>query len=428
MIFRLRTLSLFVCLFGGLPLTTSATETQTGLFQIAIDEVFRLDAPAMDGSESLNLSTTPKGDAILSWLAPVDASKHALRYARWQNGKWSTPLEVATSDRWFVNWADIPSVISLGEGRLAAHWLETNASAPYAYDVRISLSHDSGRSWASPFTPHRDGTKTQHGFVSMMPTEDSNLGILWLDGRENKDDPFSGNMALRYAEYSRNNGLKNEALLDERTCSCCQTAMTVIPGGAAIAYRDRTENEIRDISIIRLQNGKWSAPTSLHNDGWKIDGCPVNGPAIDSNGEKIAVAWFTDANDTPRVNLAFSDDAGKTFSAPIRVDRGDPIGRVDVVQLPNQSALVGWLEATDSGDDYLLREIKPNDSVSSPITIVSSKDGQIVDTPKMTRANSGIMVAWNFAEGPTTSGATKIKAVFIRLATTDDAKIRKVER
>jgi len=62
-----------------------------------------------------------------------------------------------------------------------------------------------------------------------------------------------------------------------------------------------------------------------------------------TDGTRVAVAWFTSAADTPRVKVAFSQDAGGTFSQPIQVDDGETIGRVDVLLLPDGSALVCWL-------------------------------------------------------------------------------------
>ena len=67
--------------------------------------------------------------------------------------------------------------------------------------------------------------------------------------------------------------------------------------------------------------------------GWlAATACPVNG-AVAAAGERVAVAWFTGADKTPRVKLAFSNDAGETFGQPVAVDDGNPTGRVDVLLL-----------------------------------------------------------------------------------------------
>ena len=47
----------------------------------------------------------------------------------------------------FVNWADVPSVVLLDDGTLAAHWLQCSGLPMYAYDVRLSWSRDAGKTW-----------------------------------------------------------------------------------------------------------------------------------------------------------------------------------------------------------------------------------------------------------------------------------------
>src|SRR6185436_19389464 len=131
------------------------------------------------------------------------------------------------------------------------------------------------------------------------------LGAIWLDGR-NMPDEETGNMALMFTTISSAGVLGPEAVIDNRTCECCQTAMAATPDGFIAAYRDRSDKEIRDISIARFTGGKWSAPETLSKDGWEIDGCPVNGPAVSSGGKNVAVAWFTAPDDKPQVNLMMS--------------------------------------------------------------------------------------------------------------------------
>ena len=79
-------------------------------------------------------------------------------------------------------------------------------------------------------------------------------------------------------------------------------------------------------------------------DGWKINGCPVNGPAIAARGRNVAVAWFTMQGGQGRAYIAFSSDAGRTFRAPIRVDDAGSTGRVQVELLADGSAAVSWIE------------------------------------------------------------------------------------
>ena len=88
----------------------------------------------------------------------------------------------------------------------------------------------------------------------------------------------------------------------------------------------------------------------MQEDGWQIDGCPINGPAVAARGERVAVAWFTAAHDSPRVQVAFSNDGGESFDAAIAVAGSRALGRTDITLLPDDSALVTWLELTPRGE------------------------------------------------------------------------------
>ncbi len=118
--------------------------------------------------------------------------------------------------------------------------------------------------------------------------------------------------------------LYDENLLDERICECCHTSAARTSNGIILAYRDRSDEEIRDISVVRWQDGMWSAPQTVYKDDWHILGCPVNGPAVAAAGDQVVLAWFTAAQDIPRIQLSFSIDEEQSFGVPIQADDGSP--------------------------------------------------------------------------------------------------------
>ena len=71
---------------------------------------------------------------------------------------------------------------------------------------------------------------------------------------------------MRFAAVEAEGKLSEEALLDERVCECCQTSAAVTSEGVIVAYRDRSEGEVRDIYYVRRQNGAWSAPQAIYED------------------------------------------------------------------------------------------------------------------------------------------------------------------
>jgi hypothetical protein len=366
-----------------------------------IAQVRELPSPASATSGQPNLTVDKKGRVYLSWIDRLNEGRVALRFAMKEGTRWSAPQTIAEGTNWFVNWADFPSLLVLPDGSLAAHWLAKSGAGTYAYDVNIARSFDQGKTWGKPITPHRDGTQTEHGFVSLLPTPDGSLSAIWLDGREMatgnpalNSDHGHGNMTLRYAMLRKNGVLEQEALLDAKVCECCQTSAALTSQGAVVAYRDRSDQELRDISIVRWQNGQWSEPKPVFRDGWQINGCPVNGPAIAAAENQVAVAWFTGANNKSQVKLAFSDDAGATFGQPIIIDDGNPAGRVDVLLLKDGSALVCWLEKLANGGEIRVRRVTREGKPTASITVAPSGTARSSGFPQMIRSGNSIVFAW----------------------------------
>ena len=355
----------------------------------------------MDSREP-ELSATADGRIILSWVEKVGDKRYALRFASRDKDNWSNASTISEGENWFVNWADFPSVIALADGSLAAHWLVKSASSTYAYNVNIARSKDGGKTWGSPVVPHTDKTQTEHGFVSLIALPDGRAGAIWLDGRNLKDvkdegdehRPLPVSMTLRYAAIDADGNLSDEMQLDERVCECCQTSAALTSEGAIAVYRDRSDKEVRDIYTVSRQQGKWATPRAVHADNWEINGCPVNGPSVSADGRHVAVAWYTGANDSPRVKAAFSNDAGATFGEPIQVDDGETLGRVDVLLLPDGSALVCWLSGNAEGGAIKVRRVQPDGSLGPPAVIAKTDISRSSGFPRMARLGDEVHFAW----------------------------------
>lgn len=349
-----------------------------------------LPSPAAPGSGMPDLAVTPSGTVLLSWLEPGRKNAHAFRLARLGDTGAAT-MTIAEGDSWFLNWADFPTIMARSDTALAAHFLTLNGTGAYAYDVRVTQSRDGGSSWTTPVTPHRDNTQNEHGFVSLLPWKDDAFLVAWLDGRHYPDLP---EMILRSAVLDAAGAISNETLLDARVCDCCQTSAAKTATGAVLAYRDRSEDEIRDIAVIRIDDSGPSEPTIVARDGWRITGCPVNGPAVSAQGQQVAVAWYTAADDEPRVYVALSGNEARTFGPALRVDDGNAIGRVDVAVGLDDYVHVSWVERTEEGAAIRLRRY---DRAGSPIdatTVAATSAERASGFPRLALGNGGVHVAW----------------------------------
>ena len=362
----------------------------------ADQEIKFLASPSRSNSAEPFLFTDIDSTVYLSWIEKNEG-KASLKFSSLDNEQWSEPSVIATGTTWFVNWADYPMIATNGK-QFVAHFLDKSGESTYAYDVKLTTSDDKGNTWLGPRVLHDDKKQAEHGFVTLLPYGDK-FFVTWLDGRNtvmegmkamDHHEGHHGSMSLRAAIMDAKGTKINEWELDNKTCDCCQTSAAITTNGPVVVYRDRSDAEIRDMSIVRLLDGQWTEPKTIHSDNWKIAGCPVNGPRVVAEGNNLAVAWFSAASDTSHVNVIFSTDGGATFGKPIRVDEGNAIGRVDIVILDNRSVMVSWMESS------MIKAAKVNvDGTKEPSMIIaSSSESRSSGFPQMTKSGNQLIFAW----------------------------------
>lgn len=386
--------------------------------------------PARPGAFAPRLVSAPSG-LLLTWLEPLSPEDaptlalahsagppspgHRLRFSRLApdstEAAWSEPVTVSQGENFFANWADFPSVAETTSGRLLAHWLEKNGSGTYAYGVRLARSDDGGATWEPMGWLHDDRSATEHGFVSLVPTNGADgpgFVAVWLDGREMADH---GPMALRAARVGKT--VTDARVLDERVCECCATAAVATRAGVAVAYRNRTEGEVRDIFVARYPAPEGEPPAlRVHDDGWVIAGCPVNGPALAADGDRVVVAWFTAADGEPRVRVAFSEDGGRRFDEPVEVAAEGSLGRVGVALLDG-AAIVSWLGRDDDEDGAAvwLRRVDPGGEMGAPSKVAATTAGRRSGVPQLVEHQGGLFVAWVEAGGEDEPTRVRVQGV-----------------
>jgi hypothetical protein len=364
--------------------------------------------PAPPGSSHSRLTATPDGRALLSWLEPAGAKGKALKFTIREKDGWSAPRTVAVGRAFVPHDSVQPVVTLLGGASLVAYWTENRqlrADDPAkmvwdAEDIYISVSRDGGNAWTAPSVLHRDLSDCEHIYLSIAPLADDQVAAVWLDGR---DKTYAVRHSILKAGAKAAGEPGEEITLDTDVCTCCPTAMARTDGGLIVAYRDHT-GETRDISYVRFAQGKWSAPQPLHHDGWKINGCPVNGVDLDAGGRRVAAAWFTAANDQSMVNVSFSNDAGASFGAPVRVDEGQPVGRAAVALASDGGAVVAWIEKGERQSRLLARYVGADGKLSAPVLIGQSAKSY----PRLVRLGDQAMITW------TAAGSARTAMLFVR--------------
>lgn len=359
------------------------------------------------------LFTNSQGETFLSFVERTPEKLAKLYFTKLENGEWGTPQLIAEGDNWFVNWADFPSVIE-NNGHLTAHWLQKSDLGTFDYDVRVSMSTNGGE-WSDSFIPHTDGVAAEHGFVTMLPLSDQRTFMTWLDGRNTKVEGEEGHgghgagpMSLRAAIFDKFGNALEEWELDDRVCDCCQTTAAETENGIVVIYRDRSKNEIRDMSVVRLVEGEWTKPQPLKVELWEIAACPVNGPSVTAHGNNVAVAWFMAKGGTPEVKLATSKDGGATFGEPIIVSQVNTSGRVGTTSLKNGHVLVSWMDNDGEKATIMLAEYDYSGTLINKMTVAETAAARASGFPVITSNGDDVYMAWTQAGDQTMIKTAKI--------------------
>jgi len=367
--------------------------------------VQKMTSPAAMAS-SLPHIMVNKDVALMSWVETVDDTLTTLKYSELVDGEWQESESILSGTNWFVNWADYP-MISENNGSLWSHVLKKSSLGTYSYDIKMNVKPKGETHWNTDLCLHTDGTPTEHGFVSIVPYQ-NNFFVNWLDGRNTEINELGerGAMTLRGGVVSATGKLIEEYELDDRTCDCCQTTSAITDNGPIVIYRDRSNKEVRDISIVRQVNGEWTAPKVIHEDDWQIKGCPVNGPKVDVLGNNLVVAWFTGAGNKQKVQLVFSADGGAQFSTPITIVEGRVMGRVDVLWADEEIAVVSWMEANDKTALFKAMAVTLSGKTSQQQVITEMVDSRKSGFPQMEIMEETLYFAWTEQEAAVTQVKT----------------------
>jgi len=369
-----------------------------------------LSVPAGSGGFSPRVSARADGRLILSWLEPTDKSTAALLFSIWDNKGWSKPATIAEGRPFSRDRAAAPGVIGLSSKNLIAYWSQRVPIVERErneIELYMASSTDDGGHWAEPALVNRAAAQPgeDNGYASAAPLNETDATLIWLDGRNWETEK---RVALMARTVRTDRTMNATSLLDGDTCTCCSTAIVKTGSGLFAAYRGHTAENIRDISVTRTVVGNWSQPRVVHGDHWHIEACPVNGPHLAADGDRITVIWFSAAQDKPEVKLAHSANGGADFSAPVRVDEGNAIGRAQVVLLPDGSAIAIWLENSSGTARLLARRVRDDGALEGILELAKGAD---LGYPHAARAAGGVLVTW--AER---SVASAVHAGLLRIA------------
>jgi len=186
----------------------------------------------------------------------------------------------------------------------------------------IALSRDGGKSWQAGPNPAGGKPLINQGYIDIAADREGEFHIVWLDDREEHGN-FQG---LRYAKgHSQAGGLVWEAqkTLDESTCTCCWTAITMSSDrNLHVLYRD---HEPRDMALAGSSDAgaSWKTLGSVGGFNWQFAGCPHRGGGIAAMEQNRrvhlhTVVWNGNVADSGLYYLR-SMDGGRHWEVPWKI-------------------------------------------------------------------------------------------------------------
>lgn len=244
--------------------------------------------------------------------------------------------------------------------------------------IQYASSRDLGRTFSKAATIAGGGVSGLRGWQSVALGYDGGVHAVWLDGRNadpnatakghqhHNADPRDQDRAPRQDVFHaawNDREKPAEHLLAADVCFCCKTALATSGDRVYAAWRHIYPGSVRDIAVSRsADNGKtFAPPIRLSDDGWKIAGCPDDGPAMTADGHGgIHLAWPTlVSGETPRKAVfyaALGDHGG--FTPRLRLDSGeaDPAHPQIAADVHGTAAVV-WDEHAAGRRAIVLREV-----------------------------------------------------------------------
>lgn len=315
------------------------------------------------------------------------------------------------------------------ESTLYAVWNARDPKEPGASHVRFSRSSAMRPSWSPAITVNDDASAVSHGFQTAAVGPDGTIYAAWLDGRNRGADThdhashdMTGGTSDVYLARSTDGGktFEKNVRVASSICPCCRPSIGFAGNRVLVAWRQVEPGDLRDIFVASSSDRgeTWSKPALVARDGWKIKGCPHVGPSMASLGDKLYIAWFSEAAGNPGIYLAASSNGGESFGPKEMVSTGteDPThprlaegdGRLALVfQARDAKQAGGWGPMA-----VWYREIAQDGKLSPLVRAAERKAG--ASYPGVALGMSGrIFLGW------TETGEAGPQAVMLRGRTTE---------
>ena len=274
--------------------------------------------------------------------------------------------------------------------------------------IRHAGSKDGGRTFSPAVTVAGASLTGARGWHAATLGYDGGVQVVWLDGRNAAPmahahvkgaskpvRPAGGPRQDIFHASWKGDSRPVEHLIQANVCFCCKTAVVASGEKVYAAWRHIYPGSLRDIAVARsTDNGAtFGDPIRVSEDGWKIDACPDDGPAMAADGhDGIHIAWPTlVAGDTPRKAIFYSTLKGDSFAPRVRLDAGDADpAHPQIAADHHTNTAVVWDERTSERRRIVFRPVMDG-AVEAPRFF----DGDGVSYPVVAAGEGYWIVLWS---------------------------------
>jgi hypothetical protein len=283
--------------------------------------------------------------------------------------------------------------------------------------IQWARSSDAGATFTAATPVPGSVAKGSRGWQSVAVDSSGRVLVMWLDHRDvpamamghehggaghptsgAKEDPTerAGFSKLYFASLS-DTGARP---ITQSVCYCCKTSLVAKGSSVYGVWRHVYPGTQRDIAFTVSRDGgrTFSSPTRVSQDGWKIDGCPENGPAVAVDGaDRIHVSWVTPPDgksDTPLGLFYATSTDGRVFAPRLRIPTDGPAAHTQIVARGDSSVILAWDEMTGTKRNVGLARVGPGATDSTMITRVWPAGTVAGGWPVLASSSGGFVVAW----------------------------------
>jgi hypothetical protein len=284
-------------------------------------------------------------------------------------------------------------------------------------EIKSARSRDGGRTFGAPVTLQSSGAAGDRGWPAIALDRRANLHAVWLDHRGmtvKTPAPAAGAphqhdgaaMAKKSGLYYASAGttVAHDRQVTDGVCYCCKTALTAGADGTLYAaWRHVYPGNFRDMAFTMSRDGgrTFSPPARVSEDGWSINGCPDDGPALaaDTRGT-VHVVWpAVVGGDTPHGAIFYASTRdGRRFTPRVWIPTlgGPKPSHPQIVADARGRIVIAWDETVDGRRVAAARELRldRNREVSFGEPIVLAPNGAAT-YPVLASTASGLVAVWS---------------------------------